>query len=163
MLVALAGCRKGPTGPATIEEEAALASVVNLADPRHEVQLVKGFHGVESGSWRWTMGRFIVNLRPPATASTKGADLLVKLTVPEILIKTNHEVTINATVNGQHLPPVSYEKVGDQILKLSVPASVLAGDAVRCEFVLDKTLPPSPQDQRELGVIVSSIGLHKKP
>ena len=163
LLGAFVACRRGPDGPATIEEPAALASSINVAEPRHDVQLVKGFHNLESGAWRWTMGRFAVNLRPPVSAVTKGADLVMKFTIPEIVLKTNKDVTVNATVNGARLPPVSYQTVGDKTLKLSVPASVLAGDAVRCEFVLDKTLPPSSQDPRELGVIVSSIGLQKKP
>ena len=159
----LAGCRQAPREPATIEQPVALASTVQMANPGHAVQLVKGFHDVESGAWRWTMGRFAVNLQPPVSAANKGADLVMKFSIPEIVIKNTKDVTINASVNGERLPPVAYHAVGDQTLKLSVPASVLAGDAVRCEFVLDKTLPPSPQDQRELGVIVSSIGLQKKP
>ncbi len=163
VLVSLPACRRAPSGPATIEEPAALASTVQMADPRMKVQLVKGFHEVESGAWRWTMGRFAVNLLPPVSASAKGADLVMKFSIPEVLIKANKDVTVNASVNGAHLPPVAYQTVGEKTLKLSVPASVLAGDAVRCEFVLDKTLPPSPQDPRELGVIVSSIGLQKKP
>ena len=109
------------------------------------------------------MGRFAVNLLPPVSAATKGALLVMKFTIPEIVIRNNKDVTINVTVNGERLPPVAYHKVGDQLLRLQVPASALAGDAVRCEFVLDKTLPPSTQDQRELGVIVASIGLQKKP
>ena len=162
-VVVVIGCRRAPSEPATIEPGAALASTVLVADPRNSVQLVKGFHEVESGAWRWTKGRFAVNLQPPVAAATRGALLVMKFSIPEIVIKNNKDVTINASVNGEHLPPVAYHAVGDQILKLSVPASVLAGDAVRCEFVLDKTLPPSPQDGRELGVIVSSIGLQKKP
>jgi hypothetical protein len=151
------------TEPATIEQPAALASTVRMDDANATVQLVKGFHALENGAWRWTQGKFAVNLQPPVTAAAKGAYLVMKFTIPEIVIKNNKDVTVNASVNGEHLPPASYRTVGEQTLKLSVPASVLAGDAVRCEFVLDKTLPPSPQEKRELGVIVQSIGLQKKP
>ena len=157
------GCRRFVLQSATIEQSAALASTVQMADPQAKVQLVKGFHEVEGGVWRWTMGRFAVNLRPPVSSSTNGANLVMKFSIPEVVIKSNKDVTVNVAVNGERLPPVSYHAVGDQILKLSVPAAVLMGDAVRCEFVLDKTMPPSPQDQRELGVIVFSIGLQKKP
>jgi len=163
MLTSSSGCRRGNKEPATIEPGVALASTVLVADPRFSVQLVKGFHEVESGAWRWTMGRFAVNLQPPVSAATKGALLVMKFTIPEIIIKTNKDVTINATVNGERLAPVSYGKVGDYLMKLNVPAKALNGDAVRCEFVLDKTLPPSTADQRELGVIVASIGLQRKP
>ena len=163
VLVTSLGCHRTPAGPATIEPGAALASTVLMADPRHKVQLVKGFHEVESGAWRWTMGRFAVNLQPPVSASTRGALLVMKFSIPEVVIKNNKDVTINARVNGEPLQPVVYRQIGDQTLRLSVPAAVLTGDAVRCEFVLDKTMPPSTADGRELGVIVSSIGLQKKP
>lgn len=163
LMASLSACHRTSAGPATIEQGAALASTIQMADPRIAVQLLKGFHEVEGGVWRWTMGRFAVNLRPPVSAATKGADLVMKFSVPEVVIKRNKDVTINVTVNGERLAPAAFHAVGDQVLKLSVPAAVLMGDAVRCEFVLDKTLPPSPQDQRELGVIVSSIGLQKKP
>ena len=160
-MASLVACRRGAKEPATIEPGFALASTVNMADPQTVVQLVKGFHEVEGGAWRWTLGRFAVNLLPPVTAATKGAWLVMNFTIPEVIIKTNKDVTINVSVNGEHLTPVSYNKVGDYLLKVGVPASALGGDAVRCDFVLDKTLPPSA-DNRELGVIVKSIGLQKK-
>lgn len=161
-MAALVACRRPGKGPATIEPGVALASTVNVADPAHAVQLVKGFHAVENDAWRWTQGRFAVNLQPPVSAAAKGAFLVMKFTVPDIIIRNLKDVTINATVNGQHLPPAAFAAAGPQTLRLAVPAHALAGDAVRCEFVLDKTLPPSPQEQRELGVIVASIGLVKK-
>lgn len=163
VLASSSACRRNSSEPATIEQTAALASTVNVADDRFAVQLVKGFHEVENGAWRWTKGRFAVNLQPPVSAATKGAQLVMKFVIPEVVIKNNHDVTINTTVNGERLPPVSYRAVGPQTLSLAVPGSALGGDAVRCEFVLDKTMPPSPQESRELGVIVASIGLQKKP
>jgi hypothetical protein len=163
LVAAIGACRRASTEPATIEEAAALASTVRTSDPSHAVQLVNGFHAVEDGAWRWTKGKFSVNLQPPVSGAARGADLVMKFTVPEIVIRKNKDVTINASVNGAHLPPASFRTVGEHTLKLSVPASAVAGDAVRCDFVLDKTLPPTPEEQRELGVIVLSIGLQKKP
>jgi hypothetical protein len=43
-----------------------------------------------------------------------------------------------------------------------VPASALSSDAVSAEFALDKFLPPGTVDQRELGVVVTSIGFEAK-
>ena len=36
------------------------------------------------------------------------------------------------------------------------------GESVRVDFVLDKAMPPSGPDIRELGVVVISIGLESK-
>ena len=50
-----------------------LLSTVHAADPKSSIQLIKGFHGVEQNSWRWTMGRFAVTLKPPIGAAEQGA------------------------------------------------------------------------------------------
>jgi hypothetical protein len=38
----------------------------------------------------------------------------------------------------------------------------MTGDAVRVDFELDKAIPPSEQDARELGIVVSKVGLEVK-
>ena len=43
-----------------------------------------------------------------------------------------------------------------------MPAIALPTTAVNVDFMLDKALPPSPADNRELGVIVSSVGFEAK-
>ena len=67
---------------ATDEETPKMHSVLTMGDPKVEPQLVKGFHGVEAGAWRWTEKQFTVALRPPFGAAQKGAKLTVKLTDP---------------------------------------------------------------------------------
>jgi hypothetical protein len=39
---------------------------------------------------------------------------------------------------------------------------VFTGETVRVDFQLDKAMPPSGADRRELGIIVLSIGLESK-
>src|ERR1035441_843948 len=85
VLVALAlapvACKKKKVRVAGADEEAPLMqSVLRMSDAKIEPQLVKGFHGIEAGAWRWTEKQFTVALRPPFGASQKGAKLSVKLT-----------------------------------------------------------------------------------
>jgi hypothetical protein len=162
-LAAAPACkRRKVRSAATDEETPRMASVLNLGDTRVEPQLVSGFYGVEAGAWRWAGKQFTVSLRPPAGAAAKGAKLTVKLTVPQVVIDKNKNVTLSATVGNAALAPETYTTPGDYFYVRDVPASALAGDSVRVDFALDKVMPPSGADIRELGIIVFSIGLESK-
>jgi hypothetical protein len=114
---------------------------------------------VEANAWRWTQGQFAVTLRPPARAAQQGAVLELHLTVPRPSIEKLQRLSLSATVAGTALTPETYTKAGDYIYRRDVPANLLAGDTVRIDFQLDKTMPPGAVDKRELGIVVSSAGL----
>jgi hypothetical protein len=164
LLVAAAGCkpRDKIRTVATEEAPAQLASVVQMADPDATVQLLRGFHPIEGNSWRWTMGKFAVTLRPPATAAQRGATLKARFSLPEAVTAKVGAVTLSASVNGTPLQAERYERAGEHTYSRDVPASALAAEAVTCDFALDKFLPPGSVDQRELGLVMSSIGLEAK-
>jgi hypothetical protein len=136
-----------------------MRSVLVMGDPKVEPQLIKGFHTIEAGAWRWTEKNFTVALRPPFGAAQKGAKLSVKLTVPPPTIEKLKTVSLSATVAGSALAPETYTTPGDYMYVRDVPASLLGGDSVRFDFQLDKAMPPSGGDIRELGIIVFNIGL----
>jgi hypothetical protein len=161
MVLAPAGCRKKKVR-AGVEDDGQLVSVVNAGDQRKSMQLVRGFHGVENDSWRWTMKTFTVTLRPPAGSAQNGARLEMKFTIPEVMYNRVGDMTVTAKVNGVDLGPEKYTKVGDVVYARDVPASALGGDAVTFDFSVDKGIPPSDQDLRELAVIFTSVGLSPK-
>jgi hypothetical protein len=146
----------------TEEEPPALASVVHVADPAASAQLLKGFYALEQNSWRWTAGAFSVALRPPARAAERGARLQVSLAIPEVVVQRLGALTLKATVGSAVLPPETYSKPGDHVYSREVPASALAGNSVVVDFALDKTLAPGGGDERQLGIIVTTIGLEAK-
>ncbi|HTQ54984.1 MAG TPA: hypothetical protein VMI94_11025 [Bryobacteraceae bacterium] len=146
----------------TVEEAPALASVVATADSQAATQLVSGFYGIEQNAWRWTAGKFAVVLRPPRSASTRGATLQLKFALPEVAMAKMKGVTLSASVNGTALPPETYTHAGPYTYARDVPAALLGGEIARCDFSLDKTVPPTASDRRELGFVVSLIGLQAK-
>ncbi|MFN7995968.1 MAG: hypothetical protein U0Q18_20320 [Bryobacteraceae bacterium] len=149
--------------PLTIEEgDASMASIVHTADPRTSTQLLSGFYGIEGNAWRWTAQRFSVLLRPPRSAATKGATLQLKLTIPAVAMDQLKTVTLSAAVAGTPLSPETYTQAGPFTYTRDVPASALGGDSVKVDFVLDKAVPPGPSDQRQLGIIVSTVGFEAK-
>jgi hypothetical protein len=147
----------------TVEEDAGpLASFVRTGEPKTAVQLVRGFYALESGAWRWTKSEFSVTLRPPAGAEQNGARLEIKLTVPEAVIAKIPETNLLCTVNGHAVEPEKINKAGDLLVKRDIPASALTGDAVTFDFRVDKFLAAGQVEERELGLIVLSVGLLKK-
>jgi len=160
----LGGCRKRERVKVDLTDEGTgqLSSFVHAADPRASIQFVKGFHDIEMNSWRWTMGKFSVTLRPPKDAATKGAVLQLKMSVPDTIIERLKSVSLTAAVNGQKLPPETFSKPGEYVFSRDVPAAALTADSAVVDFTLDKFLPPGQVDQRELGIVVSSVGFEPK-
>ncbi|MBI3473849.1 MAG: hypothetical protein HY013_21035, partial [Candidatus Solibacter usitatus] len=147
---------------ATDEESASLASIVHTADPKTAPQLLKGFHAVEQNAWRWTMAKFAVALRPPKDAARKGAVLTLKFAVPDPVISRLKTVSLSAAVGGTPLSPETYTQAGEFTYTREVDARLLTGEAVNVEFTVDKAIPPGEVDQRELAVIVTSVGFEAK-
>lgn len=154
--------RKRRHAPVAESDQGMLATMVSAADPHAEAQFVKGFYPVENGAWRWTSRQFTMILRPPKLASQKGARLVLKFAIPGLEMEKLHSMTLSAMLNGAAIEPQEYTKPGDVSYVRDVPASALAGEAVKVEFTLDKYLSPSATDQRELGVIVNAAGFEAK-
>jgi hypothetical protein len=146
----------------TIEEAPPLASVVATGDPHVAAQLLSGFYGIEQNAWRWTAGKFSVLLRPPHSAASRGATLELNFSLPETSIAKLKAVSLSASINGTTLAPESYTQAGPFTYSRDVPVKLLSGDAVKVDFSLDRTMPPTAVDRRELGVVVSMVGFRPK-
>ena len=158
------GCKRAPKirVQQTEEEAPRMASTVRMADPKVASQLVSGFYGVEGNSWRWTAQKFSVALHAPLGAAQRGATLDLALTVPGVVIEKLKTISLAATVDGRPLAPETYTEPGRFTFKRDLPPGAMTGDSVRVDFQLDKSMPPAGADLRELGIIVSSIGLDPK-
>ncbi|MBZ5622133.1 MAG: hypothetical protein LAQ69_25905 [Acidobacteriia bacterium] len=147
----------------TVEEPPpSLASIVHVGDPKAAGQLLSGFHEIENHAWRWSMRQFSVVLRPPPGSAQRGAILTLKLTLPAVVLQTEKTISLSASIDGHPLPAETWSQPGAFVYQRDVPATLLTGDAVRILFVLDKALPPGEKDARELGVVVSTVGLELK-
>jgi hypothetical protein len=162
LLPATACKKKRQRGIFKASDDGVLATMVHVADPRAAPQLTKGFYPIENQAWRWTQSKFSVSLRPPLTGPKNGARLVLKFVIPSVVLDKLHSMKLSAKVNGFDLTPEEYTRPGDQTYSRDVPAIALPTTAVNVDFMLDKALPPSPADNRELGVIVSSVGFEAK-
>jgi hypothetical protein len=165
VFLTLAGCKRKDTVSAgkTEDEGPQLASIVHTGDPHSDAQLVTGFYNIEQRAWRWTAQRFSVVLRPPAGGAQRGATLTMQLSIPDGVIAKLKTISLSGTIGTTPLPSETYTQPGPYTYTCDVPASLLASDALRIDFQLDKSLAPGAVgDQRELGVIISSVGLEAK-
>lgn len=147
--------------PVQRTDEPMFSSMISAADPREAVQFRKGFYDVEANSWRWTGKHFQVALSPPRQTG-KGVQLVLRFALADVIIKTFKSIQVSAAINGVQLAPQSYNQSGDFAYVRDVPSGQLSGDSVLIDFDLDKALPPTDSDHRELGIIVSQVGLIAK-
>ena len=133
-----------------------------MGDPKTATQLISGFYGIEQNAWRWTARRFTLVLRPPLGAAQKGATLQLRLTVPSVIVEKLKTIALSATIDGASFPPETYTQAGDYTYTRDVAPALLAGQSVRVDFQLDKSIPPAGADLRDLGLVVLSAGLESK-
>jgi hypothetical protein len=161
-----AGCNRNRSkADATIEEapqQQMEQTMVQANDPKTSAQLIHGFHALEQGRYRWTMRQFSAILRPPLQASERGARLILNLGVPEPVIQKLKSIKLSASVDGVALPEEIYTKAGAYVYSRDVPPQALAKRVVVVSFTLDKCLPPSDADRRELGVVMTAVGFEAR-
>lgn len=161
LCAALGGCRKvDPDKPRYLtEQETTLKPVVAMADIAAAGQLVSGFHGLEAGAWRWTGPKFSVALQAPQGA---GLILFADYTVPAVFLERIPQATLSIRAGGIDLEPEAIRKEGRARLERNLPEGVLANVADRSlliSFSLDRFLTAGQADSRDLGLIVSTIGV----
>jgi hypothetical protein len=71
-------------------------------------------------------------------------------------------MTLSAKIGNIVLEPQTFSAAGDAVYKREVSPAALTGEAVTVEFSLDKFLAAGQVEGRELGLIVSSVGLLAK-
>ena len=144
---------------AAVTPSGELLSSVHMGDPAAEAQLLEGFYGLEQGVWRWTAKKFVVAVEAPAGAA-QGTQLEFKFTLPEAVIGRLNSVTLTARVNGADVGSQTYDQAGELVFEKPVPAEAFeGGGAAKVEFELDKALPPTEADKRELGLVAISVAL----
>ena len=137
-----------------------LASTVQMNDPHAAAQLLSGFYAIENNMWRWTAGKFSVQLRTPP-AAPNGATLALSFTIPDVVIQKLQKIRIAASINGMELKSQAYDTAGPYTFSADVPASLLTGESVNVDFTVDKTMQPDG-DARALAIIANSVGLSPK-
>jgi hypothetical protein len=139
-----------------------IASTAFAGDPAFAGHFTSGFYDIEANAWRWTNKEFAVTLNPPLHAEERGAQLVMKMAVPDPVVQHSQSVELSCSVGGLKLDPQVFSKAGAYTYVRDVPADKLKGRSVRIDFALDHSMPATPPDIRELGIVVSQVGLVAK-
>jgi hypothetical protein len=135
------------------------ASSMNMGDPAHAAQLLNGFYNIEAGAWRWTAKNFSVLLRTPPGAERNGAELVLKVYLPDSQLQRLGAMTLSADTGGQSLAARSLTHANEFTYSAPVPAGALQPGFVVVNFRLDKAAVNVQGDARELGVVVTAVEL----
>lgn len=164
LLTLISGCKRKEEAPppAPAAAPVKLSSEVAAANPDSAVQLLRGFYPVEGNSWRWTMGKFALALRPPEGSATKGAVLRLQFGVSEAVLSKMGALAVTVSAGGQSLGTETFAKPGDSVYQKEVPAALLTGESLTFEVTVEKPLPPTGADQRELAIVFNAAALTAK-
>jgi len=135
------------------------SSSVNMADPVQAAQLLNGFYSIEGGKSRWTARNFSVLLKAPPASEQNGADLALKLYIPDVQIQNLGPMTLSAEVGAHELPARTFSQSNEYTYSARVPAQALHSGLVVVNFRLDKSTSGLNGDARELGVVVTAVSL----
>jgi len=138
--------------------DAGLVSLFHTADPQTAQQLLEGFYGPEPFG-RWAGPKFSIVLAVPHSPALRDPALLVKLFIPDNEMERLKSLRLACSVNGAALEPETFTAPGAWIYARSLPAAAMAGGQVRADFTLDKWMPPTVQDTRALGIVVTVVAL----
>lgn len=117
------------------------------------VKLIKGWHEVEHGGWRWTERCFSALMTPA------GPLLRLACTLPGHVVSPDRPLRIGVTAGDADLGVDTVAAPGKHVLTRVIPQEALRDGAVLVQFSLDRAIPPSDRDARELGLVVASISL----
>ena len=159
--VALAGCTTATPSwflpePPKIKPERVRLSYIATADLRAASQLGPGWYEIEEGAWRWMAREATVYLKRP-----QGNNLVfeAKLYVPPNLVRTVGSTSLEILVNGGLLAREHLSHPGEHLIRHPVSPDYLRSEIVRVDLKLDRAMPPSGADKRELGAVVTAVGL----
>ncbi|WP_321473964.1 glycosyltransferase family 39 protein [uncultured Paludibaculum sp.] len=123
-----------------------------MATMAAQSQIVSGVYDLEGEQWRWTTGRAVFLLKPPPSAQP----LVAKIYIPDPAPGR----TVTLTLNGVEVAKQTFGKPESYTLEtgpLTAP-----GDTATVTLSIDKEFSP-PGDNRQLGMILTSIGFQPKP
>ena len=139
-----------------------IASTAFAGDPAFAGHFTAGFYDIEANAWRWTNKEFAVTLNPPLHSVERGAQLVMHLAVTDPVIQHSQFVELSCSIGGLKLDPQVFAKAGAYTYVRDVPPDKLKGREVRIDFALNHAMPPTPPDIRQLGIVVSEVGLVAK-
>ena len=153
----------GSDGPPAVPARSATApgsdpslSYLHLGDLRARPQLLGRWYPIEDGSWRWMGKQARAVLRTPQESPV---DFELRLFFPK-----NHPqraggpVTVSVLLENELLVEKTYRAAGVYTIRQPVPPGSLPHPVTRITIRLDRAVPATGEERRELGAVVLGFG-----
>ncbi len=134
-------------------------SYVQTGDVRARPQLLSGWHAIEEGAWRW-MGKEAEAVLLTPEESPVSFEL--RLVFPENHMKAaGGPITVSVLFQGVLFAQETYREPGVYTIHKPVPAGSLPRPSTRVTIRLNRSVPPTGADKRELGAVIPAFGFVK--
>ena len=139
--------------PVSLEHDERAFCLLRRGYAMSHLQLIDGWHEAELTGWRWTKREFSLGL--PAGRCRR---ITMRLFIPPTVLERLGVLTLRASLDGTELRQAVLDKPGEHVYTRLLNAHDGSSDRV-IHFQLDKALAAGVQEDRELGVVVSSVEL----
>jgi hypothetical protein len=79
--------------------------------------------------------------------------------VPKEQIEEIGPMTLTATIDDYQMAPETFSNGGSVTFSRDLPPQLLDTNILPVQFSFDRAAPPSARDSRELGMVLSDVGL----
>jgi hypothetical protein len=131
---------------------------VDASDPAQAPLFLSGFYDIE-GKSRWTARTFSVLLKAGDAANVV---LNLDVYIPDVQIRNLGPITVRASIAGRELAPQIFSSAGSHRYSAPVSPEALGAPFVTADFRLDKSSQGRYGDARDLGLVVTRIGLSER-
>ncbi len=136
--------------------EESMQSRIEMNNRDYDSQLT-GLYPPEPAGYRWSKREFSARLSLPKSGGP--AELVMRLYIPDSTIQQLGTVTLTTAVNGHPLAPEKWSHAGQYVFRRALNDASGPGSQAEINFSLDRALPPSTSDRRELGIVVQEISI----
>ena len=132
---------------------------LHAGDLRVRPQLLGRWYPIEDGGWRWIGKQAQAVLLSPGESSV---DFELRLYFPEDHMKrAGGPVTVSVLLEDNLLVEKTYSEAGAYSIRQPVTTGSLPHPATRVAIHLDRVVPPTGEEERELGAVVLGLGFVK--
>ena len=134
-------------------------SYLHVGDLRARPQLLGRWYSIEDGGWRWMGKQAQAVLRTPQESPV---DFELRLYFPEDHMKrAGGPVTVSVLLGNGLLVEKTYHEPGGYTIRQPVMTASLSQPATRVAVRLNRAVPPTGEEERELGAVVLGLGFVK--
>ena len=130
-------------------------SYLELGDLRSRPQLLSGWYSIEDGAWRWMAKEAEAVLLAPSGPLTFEMLLFFP---PDYMRRAGGPATVSVSLDDKPMYEKTYSQPGGHRVSSAIPQDLLASPATKVSIRVNRALPVTGSDQRQLAAVVERLG-----